>query len=163
MRQPPPVIRPADVRERIRLRVVARLDELGMTAREFALRTRPGEPGASLDSWVSGILKGEQALSWKHFDAACNALGLSPSEMVREDGSELRELRPSEMAMLRYFQQWPTAIQDRWLKLLEYFSSSAADEEARRLLHEVQEMSAVERRVLRTYLASLQTHKPQQS
>ena len=52
MRLPVPVIRPADVRERIRLRVVARLEELGMTAREFALRTRPGEPGASLDSWV---------------------------------------------------------------------------------------------------------------
>lgn len=152
-----------DVKERMRLRIRSRLEELGMSGRELALLARPNEHDVALDSWISGILSGAQALSWKHFDNVCAALRISPSEMVREDGSELRELRPSEMAMLRYFQQWPTAIQDRWLKLLEYFSSSAADEEARRLLHEVQEMSAVERRVLRTYLASLQTHKPQQS
>lgn len=129
MRLPAPVIRPADARERIRLRIVARLDELGMTAREFALRTRPGEPGASLDSWVSGILKGTQALSWKHFDAACDALGLNPSELVRYDGSELRELRPHEMRMLRLYNDWPTDQQVNFLHLLEFLSGKATHRE----------------------------------
>jgi hypothetical protein len=151
------------VKERMRLRIRARLEELGMSGRELALLARPDDHGVALDSWISGILSGAQALSWKHFDAVCDALRISPSEMVREDGSDLRELRPSEMAMLRYFQQWPHAIQDRWLKMLEYFSASAVDEESRRLLHDLQEMSAVERRVLRTYLASIQTRKPPQN
>lgn len=141
MRLPQPVTRPADVRERIRLRVVARLKELGMTAREFALRTRPGESGASLDSWASGILKGSQSLSWKHFDAACDALGLSPSELVRYDGSELRELRPHEMRMLRLYGEWPTDHQVGFLHLLEYLSGKATHRE-RPLLRALRALSA---------------------
>lgn len=141
MRLPPPVIRPADVRERIRLRVVARLEELGMTAREFALRTRPGEAGQSLDSWASSIINGTNALSWKHFDAACEALGLSPSELVRYDGSELRELKPHEMRMLRLYNEWPQDHQTNFLHLLEYLSGKATHRE-KPLLRAIRALSA---------------------
>lgn len=150
----------SNVRERMRLRIKARLDELGMSARELAILARPDEHAAQLDSWISGILSGAQALSWKHFDAVCTALRLSPSEMVREDASELRELRPHEMQMLRHYQQWPTSVQDRWLRLLEYFTATVTDPEHARLIHDLKELSAVQRRVLRTYLASFQTRKP---
>jgi hypothetical protein len=151
------------VKDRIRNRIRARLEELGMSARELAILARPNDHSAQLDSWISGVLSGAQALSWKHFDAVCDALRLSPSELVREDASELRELRPHEMAMLRHYQQWPPAIQDRWLKILEYFSAATSDPEGHRLMHELQAMSPVQRRVLRTYLASTQTRKPPQS
>jgi hypothetical protein len=158
MHRPVHVIRPADVRERIRLRVVARLEELGMTAREFALRTRPGEPGASLDSWVSGILKGTQALSWKHFDTACDALGMSPSELVRYDGSDLRELRPHEMRMLRLYNEWPMDQQTAFLHLLEYLSGKATHRE-RPLLRAMRSLSAKDLSQVLSLIEQLRSHK----
>ena len=158
MRPPTPVARPTDVRERIRLRVVARLEELGMTAREFALRTRPGEPGASLDSWVSGILKGTQALSWKHFDAACEALGLSPAELVRYDASELRELRPHEMRMLRLYGEWPQDHQTAFLHLLEYLSGKATHRE-RPLLRAMRALPAKDLSQVLSLIEQLQSRR----
>lgn len=152
-----------NVKDRIRLRIRSRLEELNMSSRELALLARPDDHASALDSWISGVLAGTQALSWKHFDAVCTALRLSPSELVREEGTELRELTPSEMAMLRHFKQWPTSIQDRWLKILEYFAATVTDPEARRTLHDLEEMTAVQRRVLRTYLSSVQARKPPQS
>lgn len=158
MRLPEPVTRPADVRERIRLRVVARLEELGMTAREFALRTRPGEAGQSLDSWVSGILKGGQALSWKHFDAACDALGLSPSELVRYDGSELRELKPHEMRMLRLYNEWPTDQQVNFLHLLEFLSGKATHRE-QPLLRAIRSLPAKDLSTVLSLIEQLQARR----
>lgn len=148
-----PMKRP--VKERMRVRIRARLDELGMTARELAQKARPGESDLALDSWISGILTGVQALSWKHFDAVCAALNMSPTELVREDDSVLRELTPTEMALLRHYQQWPAQIQDRWLRLLDYFSASLPDPEGARFLDEVRELNQVDRRLLRQYLAQL--------
>jgi hypothetical protein len=143
------------VKERMRVRIRARLDELGMTSRELAQKARPGESDLALDSWISGILTGVQALSWKHFDAVCSALSLSPSDLVREDDSTLRELTPTEMALLRHYQQWPTQIQERWLRLLDYFSASLPDPESAKFLDEVRELSLVDRRLLRQYLSQL--------
>ncbi len=158
MRLRAPIIRPTGVQERIRLRVVARLEELGMTAREFALRTRPGEPGASLDSWVSGILKGTQALSWKHFDAACEALGMNPSELVRYDASALRELRPHEMRMLRLYNEWPLDQQTSFLHLLEYLSGKATHRE-RPLLRALRSLPAKDLSQVLSLIEQLQSHK----
>lgn len=148
-----PMKRP--VKERMRVRIRARLDELGMTARELAQKARPGESDLALDSWISGVITGVQALSWKHFDAVCAALNMSPAELVRDDDSVLRELTPTEMALLRHYQQWPAQIQERWLRLLDYFSASLPDPESARFLDDVRELNQVDRRLLRQYLAQL--------
>lgn len=156
----PTVVKPvADVRERMRLRIAARLEELGMTAREFALRTRPGEQhSAHLDSWASGILKGVQALSWKHFDAACDALGLTPAELVRYDSSELRELRPHEMRMLRLYNEWPQDQQLSFLHLLEYLSGRATHRE-KPLLRAIRALSAKDMSQVLSLIEQLQSRK----
>lgn len=108
-----------------------------MTGRELARRVRPGLEDREVDSWISGILKGTSGLHWKYFDEVCEALGLSPSELVRHDDTQLRELTPREMRVLRYYQEWPPDMQDRWLAMLDFFSGSIPDKNTAMLLDRV--------------------------
>jgi hypothetical protein len=117
-----------DVQVRIRSRIRARLAELGMTAREL------GRSVGHDDAWISGILGGSQGLHWKDFDAVADKLGISPSELVRYDDSEVRELTPSEMALLRHYQKWPVAIRDRWISILDHFAATVPDQDTAILL-----------------------------
>jgi transcriptional regulator with XRE-family HTH domain len=80
-----------DVQVRIRARIRTRLDELGMTARELARSVGHD------DAWISGVLRGAHGIHWKDFDAVAEKLGISPSELVRHDNAELRELTPRVM------------------------------------------------------------------
>lgn len=128
---PAPLMRKRRViQERIRRRILARLEELGMTQRELSIKVT-GEPK---DSWISGILSGAQGLSWKDFDAVCDALTISPSEMVRHDDDVVRELTPSEMRMMRHFQTWPSEIQTYALAFLDHLSGSVPDRATATLL-----------------------------
>lgn len=117
-----------DVQVRIRKRIRARLDELGMTARELALAVGHN------DAWISGVLAGAHGLHWKDFDKVADKLALSPSELVRHDDAEVRELTPSEMRLLRHYQQWPKDIQERWLAMLDFFNVSIPDRETAAVL-----------------------------
>jgi transcriptional regulator with XRE-family HTH domain len=117
-----------DVQARIRKRIRDRLDDLGMTGRELA------KACGNSDGWISGLLEGRQGLHWKDFDRVAEKLGLSPSELVRYDDSELRELTPSEMRVLRHFREWPESIKHRWLDVLDYFAATAPDQETAGLL-----------------------------
>ena len=117
-----------DVQARIRKRIRDRLDDLRMTARELARAVGHD------DAWISGILNGSQGLHWKDFDGVAAKLGLHPSELVRHDDDELRELSPTEMTLLRHFRSWPDAIKDRWIDVLEFFASTAPDRETAILL-----------------------------
>lgn len=122
-------------RDRVRARIRARLDELGMTARELARAVRPDAVSDSdRDSWISGVLNGSQGLTWKHFDAVADKLGMSPSELVRYDEAELRELAPHEMRLLRHYREWPKDIQERWLAMLDHFAATVPDKDTARLL-----------------------------
>lgn len=123
-----PYMTTRDVQARIRKRIRDRLDELKMTGRELA------KACGNSDGWISGLLEGRQGLQWKDFDRVAEKLGLHPSELVRYDDSELRELTPSEMRLLRHFQEWPDPIKHRWLDVLEYFASTAPDRETAGLL-----------------------------
>lgn len=132
----------ARVRERIR----ARLEELGMTGREVAWAL-----GKS-DSWISGILHDEQGLQLEDLDAVAEYLRLSPTELVRYDDSELRELRPHEMRLLRHYQQWPWQIQERWLRVLDYFAITTPDQDIAKMVDRLRDMSPPKRRRLRRFL-----------
>jgi transcriptional regulator with XRE-family HTH domain len=123
-----------DAQTRIRLRIRARLEELGMTARELARAVRHDVSDREVDAWISGILKGRQGLHWKHFDAVADKLGLSPSELVRYEDAELRELTPSEMRLLLHYRDWPEGIRDRWLDMLDHFSATVPDRDTAILL-----------------------------
>lgn len=117
-----------DVQSRIRKRIRNRLDELGMTAREL------GRAVGHDDAWISGVLAGRHGLHWKDFDSVADKLRLSPSELVRHDETDLRELTPSEMKWIRHYQSWPEAIRDRWLSVLDFFAATAPDPDAAILL-----------------------------
>lgn len=123
-----------DAQTRIRLRIRARLEELGMTARELARAVRHDASEREVDAWISGILKGRQGVHWKHFDAIADKLGLSPSELVRYDDAELRELTPSEMRLLAHYRNWPDGIRERWLDMLDHFATTVPDRDTATLL-----------------------------
>src|SRR3990167_410312 len=116
------------LRDRVRRRIRDRLDELHMTARELATVVGHG------DAWISGILSGTQGLPWENFDAIADKLNLAPSELVRYDDAEVRELTPSEQRLLRHYRDWPDVIKDRWLDVLEFFSMASPDADAALLL-----------------------------
>lgn len=120
-----------DVQVRMRRRIRARLDDLGMTARELARAVGHD------DAWISGVLAGAHGLHWKDFDKVADKLGLSPSELVRHDDAEVRELTPSEMRLLRHYQSWPKDIQERWLAMLDFFSAAIPDRETAAVLEMV--------------------------
>ena len=131
--QPTPAVLPRDamtrdIQGRIRKRIRDRLDDLGMTGRELARAC------GNSDGWISGLLDGRQGLHWKDFDRVAEKLGLSPSELVRYDDDELRELTPSEMRLLHHFRDWPESIRHRWLDVLDYFAATAPDRETAGLL-----------------------------
>lgn len=158
------------LKDRVRLRVIARMDELGMSGRELAQSIRPRPPEEDpdewtqrLDSWISSILTGRAGLGLEYFDATCETLRLTPSELVREDTSELRELTPTEMRLLRHYQQWPRAVQDRWIKMLEYFTSATnLEPDKSRLLDEWEELTTQQKQELQGYLFALRRERIQQ-
>ncbi len=150
----------ADAKTRVRKRIRARLDELNMTGRELAnaIPAKLGQPKG--DAWISGVLSGKQGLSLDDLDAVADKLNLPPSELVRADNSELRELRPHEMHLLRHYQSWPAPVQERWLRILDYFSMLTADREAAELVDVWRELSIRDRKLLRRYLQQLQSDTP---
>lgn len=138
-----------DVQVRIRNRVRARLDELGMTARELARAVGHD------DAWISGVLAGAHGIHWKDFDKVADKLNLSPSELVRHDDSEIRELTPSEMRLLRHYQAWPKAMQQKWIDLLEHFSATTPDTETAAFLERLRSMPKSIRRPVLDWFARL--------
>lgn len=134
---------------RVRLRIRARLEELGMTARELA------EACGHKDAWISGILSGYQSLGWEDFDAVADKLGLAPSELVRYDDAVVRELTPREMRLLRHYQAWPMDMQDRWLAMLDFFAASVPDKETATLLERVRLLPRSIRRPVLAWLFRL--------
>jgi transcriptional regulator with XRE-family HTH domain len=138
-----------DVQVRIRKRVRARLDELGMTARELARAVGHD------DAWISGVLAGAHGLHWKDFDKVAEKLNLSPSELVRHNDAEVRELTPSEMRLLRHYQAWPRAMQQKWLDLLEHFSATTPDTETAAFLERLRMMPKSIRRPVLDWMSRL--------
>lgn len=138
-----------DVQTRIRKRIRARLDDLGMTARELALAV------GNTDGWISGVLSGAHGLHWKDFDAIADKLGLSPSELVRYDDDDLRELTPTQMRLLRHYQGWPAGMQQRWLEMLDHFSATSLDPETGAFMERLRAIPKSLRRPVLDWLARL--------
>jgi transcriptional regulator with XRE-family HTH domain len=131
---------------RVRSRIRARLEELGMTARELA------DAAKHKDAWISGILSGYQSLGLEDFDAVADKLGLSPSELVRHDDAVVRELTPREMRLLKHYQDWPPTMQDRWLEMLDHFAATVPDRETATLLERLRRLPKGLRRAVLAWL-----------
>lgn len=155
-----------DLKERIRQRIQLRLDELHMTGRQLARSVRPDEAEDSpdkLDSWMSSILTGRAALTWEYIDAVCDTLRMTPGELVRWDDSDMRELSPREMHLLRHYQGWPRDVQERWISLLDYFRSTMPDPQTARLLDLWRNLPLPDRRRALHLLEQSQTDIPPHS
>lgn len=146
-----------DAKHRVRRRIRARLDELGMTGREVAKALDKS------DAWISGVLSGAQALSLEDLDAVARTLRMSPSDLTRLDDSELRELRPHELRWLRHYNRWPSQHQERFLRVLDYFAVTTPDQDSATLLDLWRDLALPDRRRLRAYLKSLLEGRPQPS
>lgn len=101
---------------RVRETIRRRMDELGLTARSIAHRFTPHRS----DGWISNVLKGRQGLSLDDLDTVADALDLPPSALVKEAGSALEELRPTEARMVRAIRELPPALRDYLVVLAEY-------------------------------------------
>lgn len=141
-----------DAMSRVRRRIRERLDELGMTGRELVQAMNPPKS----DAWISGILAGSQGLQLENLDEVAAILRLSPTELTRHDDADLRELTPSEMRLLRHYQNWPSEIQQRWLRMLDYFAASAPDPDGAKLLDRWRDLPLRDRRALHEFLDTLE-------
>jgi transcriptional regulator with XRE-family HTH domain len=140
---------------RVRARIEARLKELGMSGVELAKAVRPDANYSAQGSWISGILSGDQNLRLDYLDAIADALNLSPSELIRYDDATLRELTPSEMRLLTHYRNWPRAVQDHWLEMLDYFASTVPDQATAELLEKLRATPRGLRRPVLSWLARL--------
>lgn len=92
-----------------------------MSARELAMWMGRG------DAWISAILIGRQGLQLRDLDRFAAGLKWPVSELVREDNSELRELTPTEMEIIRIVRDWPAPVKNHWVALLRHFSANESD------------------------------------
>lgn len=85
--------------ERVRRRLALMLDERTHAGklRQKALVRHCGKSAA----WISNILAGRKGLRLVDLDLVADFFRIPPSELVRETDSDLVEVSPSELALLR--------------------------------------------------------------
>ena len=132
----------------IRARAVIRerMDELGLTGRSIAQRFDPPRS----DGWISNLLKGRQGLSLDDLDTVAEAVDLPPSALVKEVGSALEELRPTEARMVRAIRELPPALRDYLVVFAEYLigvlpSDMPQNAEEQRLWRRIKKLTPADR------------------
>lgn len=123
----------ANARERVRLRIIERLNDLGMTGRDFAKHF------GHKDGWINAIRDGRNRLNLDDLDIAARVLKTTPGDLVRR-GHEAWDLRPTEMRLMRAFRELPPTIQDYLVTLADYLVGVLPDEVV--LLNEYRELTA---------------------
>lgn len=108
-------------KDRVSQRIMERLEDLGLSARDFARKMGRG------DGWINGIKTRRNALQLEDLDRAAYHLRLTASDLVRR-GDELFDLRPTESRMVRAIRLLPPVIQDYIVTLTEYLVGVTPDE-----------------------------------
>jgi hypothetical protein len=112
-----------DPAERVRLRVLQRLSDLGISKRELGLRM-----GGKKDAWAHDVLKGAIKFQLKDLDALAKALKMPVAALVKRDDDEAEFLAPSERRLLRAIRALPLAVRDHLIVLADYLVGVMPDE-----------------------------------
>lgn len=136
---------------RVSARIRQRLEELGMTGREFAKRL-----DGHGDAWVSNLLANKFALSLRELDKAASILRVQPGDLVRQSDDGY-DLAPTELRVIRGLRLLPPAVRDQMVILIEYLIGVAPETDVltpseRALLSrvrrlEIEDRSLVERQI----------------
>ncbi len=118
----------ANARERVRHAIRSRLDALGMTGRAFGRAFSANEGKGHVDTWVSGLLSGQFALSLDELDEAAYILKVTPAQLVKSDFETAEYLTPTEHRITEAVRRLPPSIRDHLLLLSEYLVGVLPDE-----------------------------------
>lgn len=125
-------------------RIKARLEELGMTGREFARQLNDHK-----DAWMSNLLAGKFALSLTELDKAAAILRVPPGELVR-DAEEGWDLAPTERRLVRALRLLPPPVRDHLVILADYLVGVTPEEVD--LLHDIRRLTGAELDRLQHYV-----------
>jgi len=107
-------------RERVRLAIRRRLDDLGMTGRAFGRSFSANHGKGHVDTWVSGLLNGQFALSLDELDEAARILETKASELVRSPHDHSDYLSPAEYELLTTVRSLPPVMREVLVTLAQY-------------------------------------------
>jgi len=117
-----------NARERVRLAIRARLDEIGMTGRAFGRAFAANDGKGHVDTWVSALLKGQFALSLDELDEAARILKTTSASLVKHPLEHAEYLTPTEHRIIDAVRSLPPPIRDHVLTLAEYLIGVAPEE-----------------------------------
>jgi hypothetical protein len=110
---------------------------------------------------VSTILKasGVPHFKLRQVDQIAEYFGVPPAVLIKEDDSNLVELTPSEMRLIRIWREWPREIQHHVLEMLAFFAALApAEKQARRYLSKFRRLNRKDQDYVERTLDSLLRH-----
>jgi hypothetical protein len=139
-----------NARERVRRALKDRLAEIGMTGRAFGKAFSANDGKGHVDTWVSGLLKGQFGLSLDELDEAAHIVKLTPASLVKSDYEHAEYLTPTEHRIVQAMRALPASIRDHFLMLAEYLIGVAPDEID--VLEEYRELAEEERTRVRHWM-----------
>lgn len=108
--------------ERVRTRLKEWVAAHGHGSQGRLARAVPGKFGEPKgDSWISGVLRGEQDVTLRDLDAIAEVLDVPPGDLVRRNHDHYLELIPSEMRFVMHLRSIPDTVRQHLLHVAEYF------------------------------------------
>lgn len=105
---------------------------------------------------VSEIINGKAGLPYDVIEAVAELRGEDPAEIVAEEHTEVRALRPEEAEFLRYARAWPVQTLMAILDFLRHFSPpESVEEQYRNAVTRLRKMAHDERQQAFAYLVLL--------
>lgn len=122
----------ANAWERVRLAIIRRKNDLGMTNREFGRKFSTPDGKGHGDQWASNLLSPKQptSLSLQELDEAARILKTTAAELVRSPYDHSEYLTPTEHRFMQALRALPPPIRDHFLTLAEYLIGVAPEEMA---------------------------------
>lgn len=117
-----------NARERVRLAIRHRLEQLGMTGRAFGRHFSANDGKGHVDTWVSGLLNGQFALSLDELDEAAHILKVTTAELVKSPFETAEYLTPTEHRIIEAARRLPPSVRDHLSVFAEYLSGVVPEE-----------------------------------
>lgn len=116
--------------ERVRLAIIRRKNDLGMSNRDFGRGFSANHGKGHGDQWVSNLLnpKMPNKLSLLELDEAASILKTSAAALVKSPYETAEYLTPTEHRIITAMRAVPASIRDHFLTLAEYLIGVAPQE-----------------------------------